>query len=80
MAKWGENAVMSLGTTLPEFTDHLDTRVSGFYNATLPGGFFKYGQKKPEEQAQAQGGDPNLSKISDADLDAQIAAEEAKLN
>ena len=77
MAKWGENAVMSLGTTLPEFTDHLDTRVSGFYNATLPGGFFKYGQGQQTEQAQ--GADNQFAKISDQDLDAEIAAEEAKL-
>ena len=75
MAKWGENAVMSLGTTLPEFTDHLDTRVSGFYNATLPGGFFKYGQKQQEEQAQ--GGDPQMAKMSDAELEAASAQWEA---
>ena len=77
MAKWGENAVMSLGTTLPEFTDHLDSRVSGFYNNTLPGGLFKYGQGRQEEQAQ--GADSQFTKLSDQDLDAQIAAEEAKL-
>ena len=75
MAKWGENAVMSLGTTLPEFTDHLDTRVSGFYDATLPGGFFKYGQKQQEEQAQ--GGDPQTAKMSDAELEAASAQWEA---
>ena len=76
MGQWMENVASSLGTDLPSFTDHLDSRLSGFYKNTLPGGFFKYGQGKKEDQAQGS----EFTKISDQDLDAEIAAEEAKMN
>ena len=77
MGQWMENVAGSLGTDLPSFTDHLDSRLSGFYKNTLPGGFFKYGQGKKEDES-AQGSE--FTKISDQDLDAEIAAEEAKMN
>ena len=62
MQQWMENVAGSLGTDLPSFTDHMNTRISGFYGNTLPGGFFKYGQKSEGPKGEDLGGmdDPQL--------------------
>ena len=72
MQKWVENVAGSLGTDLPSFTDHMNTRISGFYKTTLPGGFFKYGQKTQGPKGE------DLSGMDDPQLEAESAKWEAE--
>ena len=62
-----------------ELGAYLDKQV-GFYKSINPNSkFLKDFRAKTEEAAEMASGDPQFAKISDQDLDAEIAAEEAKL-